>query len=1065
MRWVRRGARRLVKSLYEDYPSVGSDTETSGPPNSEERAAGSERQRERWTRSTSQLVKRNRFTELVLVQQEEALINLNPEINVDPISSETEPSIAQQINMISEPETPAPVTPTPRGRILSKRRPFSVTSLRATRQNARYQVTQEAVSFAISPTTGDTSPAKRTRSKQPTYRRQSILTSDITSDNAVTALLKSPETSLIPTLTPSGHSTTIVLAENNTLARSVSRKLEGGTGTLGLINDLTTNNTNDYVFLLGDFNLYYPAWGGENAARDTLSNQLLDLNDRRYLDLWLEPGITTRDEAGAKTTINLVLGSHDLTPRLVACEVNERVHADSDHYPIRTLLDISTKTPEAQLRRNWKACSVKDLQSFVDLNLQKYLIETVNQGIAASTPWAKPSKWANPSFKAECREMIKITRKFRQTAEQKVEAFRKAFFLEPPPADLSDISTARISPQIDFPDLTEYEVLRCIRRAPPDKVSGPDGIPNKVWHWLDKVSSFLALLTQIFNAYLRLGHNPEYFQQSTTVMLHKTASRDYRLAKSYRPIALLNTLSKILEAVATVRIAWALEERNLLLRSHLGGRRGISVDHLIQLLLDQIFESWGKGRKFPGYLSNLIPTPTGIPQGSPISPILFFLFNTPLIRALLIDGIEALRIHPPLLEGDKTVPYGWIDDVATLAISDSYAVNQRLLKRALDKAAVWSRQHSSKFAPDKFELIHFKNPLRPDPAVERPVPQEYIYTEPWQGEDPEVDNWDPPVEYAKYLGIWLDRTLSFDTHRAKALAKANRTLEALRSISGSTWGTSLLNMRRIYLAVVVPQLLYRAAAWYSPTSQTVNYKKLQKTVNEFQKIQTRAAILISGVFRNTASAALEVELYLPPIRIQMQQAIQETAIRIQTGPAMACPRGLRWERLKEELPLRCIIEGAEEAVQTHDRVCREDRQIWYTDGSSYQGMIGAAAVSIRAGKTARKYLGTELDSTVYVGELEGTRMALDQAKPIPITVFSDSQAAIQAVRNPGRPSGQYALRAIYERIRTLRSEGLEDAELRWIPAHIGEDDEEAPEPTNLLEGLELGEEDDGYMEL
>ncbi|KAI9034719.1 uncharacterized protein KD926_006792, partial [Aspergillus affinis] len=132
----------------------------------------------------------------------------------------------------------------------------------------------------------------------------------------------------------------------------------------------------------------------------------------------------------------------------------------------------------------------------------------------------------------------------------------------------------------------------------------------------------------------------------------------------------------------------------------------------------------------------------------------------------------------------------------------------RLLERALGKAAVWLRQHSSKFAPDKFELIHFKNPLRSDPAVERRVPQEYIYTGPWQGEDPEVNNWDPsvepsghdqlpikdhatgfiikPVEHAKYLGIWFDRTLSFDTHRAKALAKANGTLEALRSISGST---------------------------------------------------------------------------------------------------------------------------------------------------------------------------------------------------------------------------------------------------------------------------------------
>ncbi|KAI9034780.1 RNA-directed DNA polymerase from mobile element jockey [Aspergillus affinis] len=698
-------------------------------------------------------------------------------------------------------------------------------------------------------------------------------------------------------------------------------------------------------------------------------------------------------------------------------------------------------------------------------NAAKWSRSPGNSGVRKATEsgprgmW-KAAKWArSKEARGNLILMLITDNGLAETAEQKVKTFRKAFFSELSLADLSDISTAQIFPQIDFPDFTEHEVLRCIRQAPPDKVPGPDGIPNK---------------------------------QSITVVLRKAAPRDYCIAKSYRPIALLNTLGKILEAVATVRIAWALEERNLLPRSHLGGRRGISVDHLIQLLLDQIFENWGKGRKvsmlfldvagvfdnvshirllhnlrmigldffagwlksflsnrstrlqLSGYLSNLILTPTGIPQGSPISPILFLLFNTPLIRALSINGPEALRIQLPLLEGGKTVSYGWIDDVATLAISDSYAVNQRLLERALDKAAVCSRQHSSKFAPDKFELIHFKNPFRPDPAVERSVPQEYIYTEPWQGENPEVDNWDPPmeppghdqlpikdhatgsiikpVEYAKYLGIWLDRTLSFDTYRAKALVKANRTLEALRSISGSTWGTSLLSMRRIYLAVVVPQLLYGAAAWYSPTSRTANYKKLQKTVNKFQKIQTRAAIFISGTFRNTASAALEIELYLPPMQIQMQQTIQEAAIRIQTGPAITCPRGLRWER--------CIIEGAEKAVQTHDRICREDRQIWYTDGNGYQGMIGAAAVSIRAGKTARKYLGTELDSTVYVGELEGTRMALDRAKPIPITVFSDSQAAIQAVRNPGRPSGQYALRAIYERIRTLRNESLEDAELR-----------------------------------
>ncbi|KAI9034779.1 uncharacterized protein KD926_005586 [Aspergillus affinis] len=142
----------------------------------------------------------------------------------------------------------------------------------------------------------------------------------------------------------------------------------------------TNSSTNPRLLLLSDFNFHHPAWGRERSKRDSSFDQLLELTDTRYLDLWLKPGTTT----------------------LVTCEVNERVYADSDHYPIRTLLDISTKTPETQRRKNWKTCSVKNLQSFVDLNLQtkafplqtkqhielaiKYLIETVNQGIAASTP-------------------------------------------------------------------------------------------------------------------------------------------------------------------------------------------------------------------------------------------------------------------------------------------------------------------------------------------------------------------------------------------------------------------------------------------------------------------------------------------------------------------------------------------------------------------------------------------------------------------------------------------------------------------------------------------------------
>ena len=52
-----------------------------------------------------------------------------------------------------------------------------------------------------------------------------------------------------------------------------------------------------------------------------------------------------------------------------------------------------------------------------------------------------------------------------------------------------------------------------------------------------------------------------------------------------------------------------------------------------------------------------------------------------------------------------------------------------------------------------------------------------------------------PTTTAKYLGVWLDQTLSFDLYRAKLAGKASASLDALRGMTGSTWGASLIAMR------------------------------------------------------------------------------------------------------------------------------------------------------------------------------------------------------------------------------------------------------------------------------
>ncbi|KAJ5638941.1 hypothetical protein N7528_001331 [Penicillium herquei] len=1088
--------------------------------------------------------------------------------------------------------------------------------------------------------------------------------------------------------------------------------------------------------VLGDFNLHHPAWGGDTACEDPRAADIIELMDSADLDLWLQPGTVTRmgSEGQNSTSIDLVLASRALDGRLISCDVAIDNHADSDHLPIKTVIDVETSVVDVVKRRCWKKMDTEEFLSFVSANLRpplvhhltpnlidqevNLLLETVQQGIQASTPWARPSELAQIGWTEECSEAIKESRRlfrswrdskhdsyltgfeadyremvrqeyhiaycaarnrkkrtiqkasqrgFRkwtadvtkqgprglwkvgkwarsrgdvfgvipalkrtdgngqlaESNEEKVDVLRNIFFPVPPEADLSDISadTAMSRSQLPFPPITVQEIADVIRRAPPDKAPGPDAIPNRVWKLLlSGCVKFGHILTSIFDACVRVGYNPRHFQESTTVTLRKGGPRDYRVPKSYRPIALMNTLGKLLEAVVATRISYAVEEHSLLPKTHLGGRKGISVDHAMQLILSEVREAWGMEKKvsmllldvsgaydnvshtrllhnmrrlglghfapwtasfladrrtrikLPGYVSDIFATSTGIPQGSPISPILFLLFNAPLVRACSLTGAD----------GDgRTCGYGWVDDVAVIAVSSCYRRNVEMLQAALGQADTWARRHAAKFAPDKFELIHFTNPLLPlghhpstidSPSAHHPstigspsgpggnssptslvvvptpqVRRGRVQTTHVQGPDiydmpvelpPGTDQLPvhtasglviQPTEAAKYLGVWLDKQLNFDVHRAKLVGKATGSLEALRAISGSTWGTSLTAMRLVYQAVVVPQMLYGVAIWYCPAARAV--PRTDKVVTMFTAIQRRAAILIAGAFKSMSAAALNVELYLMPVHLQMQQIIENSAVRIQTGPTWAQPsllqhcrtaaarkRGgwspieaLRWKKgqilhLDEssvwetrksfvlapwEQRITCVIEDAEKARISAEKAypggpaahsatfSAEKPCIFFTDGSGYKDHIGAAAVIPTELDCDRKrHLGKSDQSTVYLAELSGIEMALDsflarlQTHPArQLIIYVDSQAAIQAVQNPKRPSGQYILCSIYTKFKAIQKalkslqkptelsqkpgeslplptglsqkpigslqDPLPSVTIRWVPAHIG----------------------------
>ena len=107
------------------------------------------------------------------------------------------------------------------------------------------------------------------------------------------------------------------------------------------------------------------------------------------------------------------------------------------------------------------------------------------------------------------------------------------------------------------------------------------------------------------NACLQLSYCPTHFQDTITIVLRKPGKDDYTQPKAYRPIALLNTLRKALEAIVANRLAYLADVHGLLPSRHTGGRKLASTEHAMHFLLQQIHQAWSEGKVASLMLLNL----------------------------------------------------------------------------------------------------------------------------------------------------------------------------------------------------------------------------------------------------------------------------------------------------------------------------------------------------------------------------------------------------------------------------------------------------------------------------
>jgi ribonuclease HI len=653
-------------------------------------------------------------------------------------------------------------------------------------------------------------------------------------------------------------------------------------------------------------------------------------------------------------------------------------------------------------------------------------------------------------------------------------------------------------------EVTPEEVKDAILRAG-NTSPGADNITVKLlrasWHAIAKH------VCSLFQGCLASGYHPKAFREAEVVMIPKPGRRDLTSPRSWRPISLLSCLGKGLERLVAGRLAWASIHYGVLHPQQCGALPKRSAVDLVAALIHDIEEAFAKdqvvtlvtmdiqgafdtvmrnrltarlreqgwperlARWVHSFMSDRsariryqdITTPSsplqcGLPQGSPVSPVLFLLYTEPIYRL-----------------GKAQSRFGYADDTAILCIGDSLDATAAEATQRIDELVDWGAANGVSFDPAKTEVMHFsrKRTAKDSPPVMH------------------GDMVKRPEAAIRWLGIWLDRTLSFKTHVEKWTAKAQAVARHLRSLTNTKHGPRSSLVRQAVRACVEPVLLFGAEAWYPGLTRPSWWRssrevstKIKSLIKKMSKCLKQSMRAVLPVWRTTPIAALHRESGIPPVvqlleasrlrfaaRLKSLDAAHPLASRTRTAipPAIirlikrkyqqapAAPR-TRLRRADELLPsckrpvLLQHCPSKQEPLQTASKEdTAADFRDWlqevppltlvvYSDGSKTdEGAAGYGFVVHQDGQQIARGCGrlgpAEVFDAEATGALEGLKAALEYHGTFaltPIIVCLDNIAAARCLR--GKPSDS-SQDVFIEFQHLAATHGA--TTVRWVPGHTG----------------------------
>ena len=381
---------------------------------------------------------------------------------------------------------------------------------------------------------------------------------------------------------------------------------------------------------------------------------------------------------------------------------------------------------------------------------------------------------------------------------------------------------------------------------------------------LSKLPEFyLRVLLDLYNDIFHFEVFPEQWKTYLVKFIPKGNS------DKVRPISLASCILKVFERLIKERLQWWCESTGILAKSQMGFRKGKSCIDNLSILTSDVQQNFYQKEDVAalfldvkGAYNDVIPEvliDDLIKLGIPKKMVVFighlilernvlFCTNSEIIEKTVYKGLPQGSVLSPLLYAiytrmlEKTIDLTsnmlqFADDISVYNKENNISVENKVRKLEIEASRIikFLKERGLEIAPEKCVLVIFHNSAKKKyKDIHININNETIKAS----------------EHVKFLGMYLDRNLTWKKHIDYICDKSFGAMRILSCLRSTWWGADPSSLLHLYKALIRSRIEY-GGFLISPCSNSI-FEKLQKV-------------------QNTANNVMVAESKIPYLKIRMKE--------------------------------------------------------------------------------------------------------------------------------------------------------------------------------------------------